>query len=80
MARGGHGLPKLSTGPAMPDRSTPCGQANPETDSQPFQQRPAPMAGGLWPSPIPLETPCLTLKKTQPVDTFRSRSEKDSNG
>jgi hypothetical protein len=26
MARGGHGLPKVSPGPAMPYPSTPCGQ------------------------------------------------------
>jgi hypothetical protein len=26
MARGGHGIPKVSPGPAMPDPSTPCGQ------------------------------------------------------
>jgi hypothetical protein len=33
MARGIHRLPKVSTGPAMPDPSTPCGQAT----LQPFQ-------------------------------------------
>jgi hypothetical protein len=31
MARGGHGLPKVSLGSAMPDPSTPCGWAIPET-------------------------------------------------
>jgi hypothetical protein len=30
MARGGHGLPKVSSGPAMPDPSMPCGQATPD--------------------------------------------------
>jgi hypothetical protein len=29
MARGGHGLPKVSPGPAMPDPFTPCGRATP---------------------------------------------------
>jgi hypothetical protein len=29
--RGGHGLPKVSLGPAMPDSSTPCERATPET-------------------------------------------------
>jgi hypothetical protein len=27
MAKGGHGLSKVSPGPTMPDPSTPCGQA-----------------------------------------------------
>jgi hypothetical protein len=31
MARGGHGLPKVSLGPAMPDLYMPCEQAVPET-------------------------------------------------
>jgi hypothetical protein len=31
MARGGHGLPNVSLGPAMPYLSTPCGRATPET-------------------------------------------------
>jgi hypothetical protein len=30
MARGGHGLPKVSHGPAMPNPSTPFGRATPE--------------------------------------------------
>jgi hypothetical protein len=29
--RGGHGLPKVSLGPAMPTPSTPCGRDTPET-------------------------------------------------
>jgi hypothetical protein len=37
MARGGHGLPKLSLGPTMPYPSMPCGRATPETALQPFQ-------------------------------------------
>jgi hypothetical protein len=31
MARGGHGLPKVLSGPAMPEPSMPCGRATPET-------------------------------------------------
>jgi hypothetical protein len=34
--KGGHGLPKVSTGPTMPDPSIPCGQASPETALRPF--------------------------------------------
>jgi hypothetical protein len=30
MGRGGHGIPKVSPGPAMPDPSMPCGQATPQ--------------------------------------------------
>jgi hypothetical protein len=30
-AKGGHGLPKVSLGPAMPNLSTPCERATPET-------------------------------------------------
>jgi hypothetical protein len=30
MARGIHGLPKVSPGPALPNPSTPCGRATPE--------------------------------------------------
>jgi hypothetical protein len=37
MARGAHGLPKVSAGPAMPYPSTYSGQATPETALCPFQ-------------------------------------------
>jgi hypothetical protein len=36
MAKGGHGLPKVIPGPAMPYPSTPCKRATPETGSRPF--------------------------------------------
>jgi hypothetical protein len=42
---GGHGLPKVSPGPAMPDPSTPFGWAIPETTLQPFLECPAHRAG-----------------------------------
>jgi hypothetical protein len=56
MARGDHGLTKVSPAPAMPYRSMPCGQATPETALQPFQGWPAHRAGGLLPSSTPLDT------------------------
>jgi hypothetical protein len=37
MARGIHGLSKVSPGPAMLDPSTPCGRATPETALWPFR-------------------------------------------
>jgi hypothetical protein len=36
MARGDHRLPQVLPWPAMPDPSTPCGQASPETALWPF--------------------------------------------
>jgi hypothetical protein len=44
MARGGHGLPKVSLGPAMPYPSTSRGRATPGAGQ-----------GGLWPSSTPLD-------------------------
>jgi hypothetical protein len=35
MVRGGHRLPKVSPGPAMPYPSTPCGRATPQTALRP---------------------------------------------
>jgi hypothetical protein len=57
MARGGHGLPKVSLVPAMPEYYMPCGRATTETALQPFKGWPALKAGGLWPSSTPLNTP-----------------------
>jgi hypothetical protein len=57
MARGGHGLPKVSPGPAMPYLSMPCGRATPKTALQLFQGWSAQRVGGLRPSSIPLNTP-----------------------
>ena len=56
MARGGHVLPKVSPGPALPDPSTPCGRATPKTALQLFLRWPARRAGGLPPSSILLNT------------------------
>jgi hypothetical protein len=44
----------------MPDPSTPCGQATPETASWPFWRWPACRAGGLRASSSPLDTPSCT--------------------
>jgi len=57
MARGGHGLPKVLTGPVMPCPSTPCGRVTPETALCSFQGWPTCRVGGLRPSFIPLDTP-----------------------
>jgi hypothetical protein len=40
MARGNHGLPKVSLGLAIPDPYMLCGQATPETALRPFLGRP----------------------------------------
>jgi hypothetical protein len=60
MARGGHGIPKVLPGPALPYPSTPCGGATPEMALWLFQGFPAHMAGGLRPYFTPLDTPCRT--------------------
>jgi hypothetical protein len=57
MARGGHGLPKVSLGPAMPYPNTPCGLATSETALRLFQGWPVYRAGGLQPSYYPLGHP-----------------------
>jgi hypothetical protein len=56
MARGGHGLHKVSGGPAIPYPSTPCKWATPET----AQGWPARKASGLQPFSTPLVTPRRT--------------------
>jgi hypothetical protein len=60
MERGGHGLPKVSLGPAMPDPSMPCWRATPETALRPFQGWPARRTGGLRLSSTPMDTLCRT--------------------
>jgi hypothetical protein len=60
MARGGHALPKVSFGPAMPYPSTPCGWDTRETALWSFQGWPAHRVGGLRPSSTPLDTPRRT--------------------
>jgi hypothetical protein len=49
VARGGHGLPKLLLGPAMPYPSTPCGQPSLKWPYSHFR-------GGLWPFSTPLDS------------------------
>jgi hypothetical protein len=68
IARGGHGLPKVSFGPAMPDASTLCRLATPETALRLSQGWPAHRAAGLRPSsnlldaPRPMPTAATTSK------------------
>jgi hypothetical protein len=57
MARGGQGLPKVSSGLAMPDHSMPCGRATLETALRLFQAWPANREGGLQLSSTLLDTP-----------------------
>jgi hypothetical protein len=57
MARGGHGLPNVSLGPAMPYPSIPCGRATPETALRTFQWQPTRRAGGLPPLSTRLDIP-----------------------
>jgi hypothetical protein len=56
MARGGHGLPKVLLGPAMPFLSTPCSRTTLEMVLWPFQGWPTRRVGGLCPSSTPLDT------------------------
>jgi hypothetical protein len=51
MTRGGHGLPKVSPGPAMPYPSSSYGET-----IWLFQAWSTLRAGGLWPSSTPLDT------------------------
>jgi hypothetical protein len=68
MARSGHGLRKVSPGPAMPYPFMAYGQYNPETALWPIQGWPIcrvacglrPAACGVWPSSTPLDTPRRT--------------------
>jgi hypothetical protein len=57
MARGIHGLTKVSLGPALPYPSMPCRRATPETALWMFLGWPAHRAGDLRPSSTPLDTP-----------------------
>jgi hypothetical protein len=56
MARGRHGLPKDSPGPAMPDPSMPCGRTTLEIALRPFLGWPA----AQRPSSTLLDTPRRT--------------------
>jgi hypothetical protein len=58
--RGGHGLPKVSSGSVMSYPFTPCRRATPETALQPFQGWPNCKAGGLRPASTLLYTPSRT--------------------
>jgi hypothetical protein len=60
MSGDGHGHPKVSLQPIMPDHSRACGWATLETAFRSFQGCPASRASGLWPSSTPFDTPCRT--------------------
>jgi hypothetical protein len=62
MARGGHGLPKVTPGPSMPYPFTPCGWATPKTALQLFLGWPTHRVGCLQPSSTLLDIPRRTLK------------------
>jgi hypothetical protein len=57
MARGGHGLPEVSLGPAMLNPSMPRWRAIPETALWPFQGWPARKARDQWLSSTLLDIP-----------------------
>jgi hypothetical protein len=74
MARGIHGLPKVSPRPAMPDPSRPCRRATPKIALWPFLCWSAHREASLQPFSTPLDTPrrtdllcyktCFILDKT----------------
>jgi hypothetical protein len=75
MAKGIHGLPKVSPGPALSNPSTPCGRATPKTALWPFLGWSACRAGSLRPSSTPLDTPRrtdLVRSSTSPSHTRSS--------
>jgi hypothetical protein len=70
MARGGHGLAKVSLGLTMSDLSTPCGRASPEMALWLFQGWHAHRTGGLWLFSMPLDTPYSTPMDFSKRKTF----------
>jgi hypothetical protein len=76
MGRGIHRLSKVSPGPALPDPSTPCGQATPVTALWLFRGWPAHKARGLWPSSTLLDTP----RRTGLFDVFVQFEGRDFRG
>jgi hypothetical protein len=72
MARGIHGLPKVSPRTTLADHSTPYRQATPETALWLFQGWPTQRAGSLRPSFTHLDTPRSTgLNMTAQTRLFR---------
>jgi hypothetical protein len=71
MARGGHGLPKVSPGPTLPYSSMPCRQAIPRAALPPFWGWLGCTAGGLRPSSTLLDTPpCRPMIPMHPKQTL----------
>jgi hypothetical protein len=69
MARGSHGLPKVSPRPFMSYPSIPCGRAIPETVLQLFKEWPTHREDDLQPSSSHLDTLCHTPMHS-PTPTF----------
>jgi hypothetical protein len=57
MVRCGHGLPEVEPWPVVPDPSTPCRRATPDTALWLFQRWPTHRAGGLLTCFYPLGHP-----------------------
>jgi hypothetical protein len=80
MARGDHGLPKISLGHAMPFPIYALHRTLPETALWPLQGRPAHRAGGLRPSSTPLDTPRRTsMQDHSREEEFRRRMRISGN-
>jgi hypothetical protein len=83
MAKGGHGLPKVSPGSALPYPSMPREWATPETAYRPFQGSPARRVGGLRPSSFPLDAPRRTpmqqrgSMQERKKDRLKTKGKKD---
>jgi hypothetical protein len=78
MARGGHRLPKVLSGPVMPYLCMPCEWATPKTSLRTFEGWPARKAGGQRASFTPLDTPYCTpmiKREKQGVDCSRLGEE-----
>jgi hypothetical protein len=80
MARGGHGLPKVSPGLAMPNPSTLCRLATPETALRLFIGWPAHRAGSLQLSSTLLDTPRRPLMFEGPSMTSSGTRESIFDG
>jgi hypothetical protein len=73
MVRGGHGLHKVSCGPAMPYSSTPCGWATPETApsglARPQSRQPATI---FYPFEHPTPCDCVFISDFPLILTHQS--------
>jgi hypothetical protein len=72
---GGRGLPKVSSGLAIPDPSMPCGRATPETNFQLFLGWPTYRAGGLR-----LSSTLLVIPRHMPMALYQMIVVRDTYG